>query len=344
MAYAENLSALEKLGKSLFFDNTLSNPVGQSCASCHAPETGFADPRQHNPVSEGVVKWRFTKRNTPTIAYAGYAPNFHFDTQEDMYIGGYFADGRATRMEDQALGPLLSAVEMNNDSQQMIVEKVSRAPYQQQFKRMNGEHIFQDAETAYNAISIALVAYQRSKEINPFNSKYDAYLSGKVKLDPSEKRGLDLFEGKGNCAACHPSAKSSLGNAPLFTDFTYDNIGIAKNKTSPFYTQNKKFNQQGKAHIDLGLYETTGRPSDKGKFKVPTLRNIDLTAPYGHSGQFSTLKDIIEFYNSRDVGQWSAPEVSENLNTEELGDLKLTPQDVNDIEAFMKTLTDGYSQ
>ena len=342
--YAENLSTLENLGKSIFFDNSLSNPVGQSCASCHAPEAGFADPRQNNPVSEGIVKGRFTQRSAPSVAYAGYAPNLYYDAKEDMYVGGYFADGRATTMEDQAIGPLLSAVEMNNSSKKMIVDKVSNAPYQQQFKQIYGDKIFNNIDQAYNAVSSALVAYQRSKELNPFSSKYDAYLAGKIKLSKQEKRGLDLFEDKGKCSDCHPSAKSNLGAAPLFTDFTYDNVGIAKNNKNPFYSQNKKFNQKGQAHIDLGLYETTRRQADKGKFKVPTLRNIALTAPYGHNGIFATLKEIIEFYNTRDVKQWGAPEVSDNVNTEELGDLKLTEQEVDDLEAFMETLTDGYSE
>jgi len=338
---AAELTAIEKLGKSFFFDANLSNPAGQSCASCHSPDTGFADPRQHLPVSEGAVKNRFTLRSAPTVAYAGYSPDFHYDEKEEMFMGGYFTDGRATRMQDQAAGPLLGLVEMNNLSKESIVEKVNKGEFRQLMRGVFGEKIFANKDNAYEKITDALVAYQRSSEVNPFNSKYDHFLAGKAKLTAQEKRGLDIFEkeDKGNCAACHPNTAPDK-ELILFTDFSYDNVGLPKNNKSPFYTQDKAFNPLGKKHIDYGLFETTKKEEDKGKFKVPTLRNIALTAPYMHNGIFETLKDVVEFYNTRDVEKWGEAEVKENVNNDELGDLKLSESEVDDLVSYLKTLSD----
>jgi cytochrome c peroxidase len=181
--------------------------------------------------------------------------------------------------------------------------------------------------------------------VNQFSSKYDYYLAGKVKLTEQEMRGLKIFEDedKGNCAACHPSALGDDGASPLFTDFTFDNLGVAKNFNSPFLSLDKQFNPQQKAYIDKGLGAITGNTAENGLFKVPTLRNIAVTAPYMHNGLFTSLEDVINFYNTRDSDdKWGQPEVKENVNDEELGDLKLTEEEVQDLLAFLKTLTDGY--
>ena len=198
---------------------------------------------------------------------------------------------------------------------------------------------------AFENIVSAIAEFERSPEFRPFTSKYDYYLAGKVKLSKLEKEGLQLFEAedKGNCAACHPSQVGPQGQPPLFTDFTYDNLGVPKNTNSPFYTQSRQYNAEGLDYVDLGLGKTTGRPEDKGKFKVSTLRNVELTPPYLHNGIFHTLGEVVDFYNTRDTrSDWGEPEVPENVNTEELGNLGLTNHEVDAIVAFMKTLTDGY--
>jgi cytochrome c peroxidase len=202
---------------------------------------------------------------------------------------------------------------------------------------------------------------QRTPQFAPFTSKYDAYLAGKAKLTKQEMRGLRLFEreDKGNCAACHPSKPGPRGEPPLFTDFSYDNLGVPRNPDNPFYKLSAKFNPAGELFVDRGLGAALNKQSEDGKFKVPTLRNIALTGPYMHNGYFRPLEGVTAFYNDRDVRPlcgsnrvseaealkqkcWPAPEAISNVNKDELGDLKLTRREVADIVAFMKTLTDGW--
>lgn len=338
------LSPKAMLGKLLFFDTSLSTPTGQSCASCHDPKAGFADPRQQIPVSEGAVRGRFVPRNTPTAAYAAFVPPRHID--KGITIGGLFHDGRANDLKAQATGPLLGALEMNNPSKQAIAAALRRTSYAQRFIVLYGPRALKNDARLFAYALDALVAYERSAEVNPFSSKYDLYLAGKVQLTASEARGLKIFEdeNKGNCAACHSSRADKQGRPPLFTDFSYDNLGVPANPKNPYLSLGKKWNPAGRAYVDLGLGGVTGKKSDHGKFRVPTLRNIALTAPYMHNGVFTKLKDVIAFYNSRDTNKkrWGAPEVAANVNREELGDLKLNKQEAKDLTAFLRTLSDGY--
>ena len=128
----------------------------------------------------------------------------------------------------------------------------------------------------------------------------------------------------------------------MFTDFTYDNLGVPKNPGNPYYTLAPELNPDGFDFIDLGLAITVNDPAENGKFRVPTLRNVAITSPYMHNGIFKTLYEVVAFYNTRDQGPWPPPEVSENVNYEELGDLKLSNQEVEDLVAFLETLTDGW--
>jgi cytochrome c peroxidase len=344
-ASAGQANGLAELGRKLFFDPGLSEPAGQSCASCHVSTAGFADPDRELPVSRGIHPDRFGVRNTPTIAYSMYSPALYFDKEEQHYVGGQFYDGRTSTLEEQAKEPFLDPVEMANPDKASVVDKVRASDYADHFLNVFGKDGLSSVEVAYDNIVTAIAAFERTPVFRPFTSKYDYYLAGKAKLSKEEKRGLELFEAedKGNCAACHPSKPDDKGNPPLFTDFTYDNLGLPINRDNPFYTQSSKFNPDGKNHIDIGLAKTTGRAEDRGKFKVTTLRNISLTPPYFHNGIFSTLKETVDFYNTRDKrADWGKPEVSENVNTDELGDLGLSDQEVADIVTFMKTLTDGY--
>ena len=343
--HAVDLVPKAALGQKLYFDFNLSEPAGQSCASCHLPEAGFADPDRELPVSRGIHPDRFGDRNSPTAAYAMYSPDFHFDKEEQLYVGGQFFDGRATTLEEQAKQPFVNAVEMANPDVATVVRKVRAASYAKDFDKIFGKGSLNDEQIAFENIVSAIAEFERSPEFRPFTSKYDYYLAGKVKLSKLEKEGLQLFEAedKGNCAACHPSQVGPQGQPPLFTDFTYDNLGVPKNTNSPFYTQSRQYNAEGLDYVDLGLGKTTGRPEDKGKFKVSTLRNVELTPPYLHNGIFHTLGEVVDFYNTRDTrSDWGEPEVPENVNTEELGNLGLTNHEVDAIVAFMKTLTDGY--
>jgi cytochrome c peroxidase len=349
-----------RLGRLLFFDATLSEPAGQSCASCHDPTAAFSDPDRSRPTSKGVHRERFGSRNTPSAMYLVFSPAFHFDSKEGHYVGGQFWDGRAATLEEQAKAPFLSQVEMANPDKRAVVEKVRRAAYAAVFDRVYGSGALDDVEEAYERIAGAIAAFERSAEFQPFNSRYDAWQAGKAQLTEQELRGLKLYEDekKGNCAACHPSQRGPKGEAPLFTDFTYDNLGVPRNPDNPFYTQDKTYNPDGAAFVDKGLGGAVKKAEEDGKFKVPTLRNIARTAPYMHNGYFKTLRGVVAFYNDRDVrpackGEateaealkrtcWPAAEVAANVNKEELGDLKLSEQEVDDIVVFMRTLDDGY--
>jgi cytochrome c peroxidase len=345
---AETLTPLETLGKTLFFDDSLSEPAGQSCASCHAPEAGFADPDRHQPTSEGVNPGLFGVRNTPSVAYAAFSPVFRFDVTEGIFIGGQFWDGRASDLEEQAGQPLLNPLEMANTDSEMVVDKVRRSGYASRFEELFGDGALDDVDTAFTHIATAIGAYERSSEISPFTSKYDAFLAGDVALTAREKLGLELFEreDKGNCAACHPSKPSAGAAPPLFTDFSYDNLGVPKNLANPFYRLPESHNPEGAGYLDLGLGGPLAVRSawENGKFKVPTLRNVALTAPYMHNGVFSSLRDVVAFYNTRDTdARWGTPEIADNVNTEELGDLGLSDDEVDAVVAFMLILSDGYT-
>lgn len=338
------------LGRAIFFDATLSEPAGQACASCHAPDRGFSDPRP-GPTSEGAIAGRFGARNAPTAAYAMFAPRFRYEAADGTYVGGLFVDGRADRLEDQAQGPPLNGLEMHNPDRAAYVAKVAARPYAEGLKAIYGADLFTDGDRAFTAISEAVAAFERSAEVSPFTSKYDAFLRGTAALTAQERRGLALFEGRAGCAACHPSAIGGDGKLPLFTDFTYDNLGVPRNPANPFYALPADLNPAGAGYVDLGLGGNArviaeGRAEESlGKFKVPTLRNVARTAPYMHNGVFASLKDVVAFYNrrDRDPGRFGPPEVALNVNREELGDLGLSDEEEDALVAFLNTLSDGYT-
>jgi cytochrome c peroxidase len=338
------LTAKERLGKLLFFDQDLSTPPGQSCASCHSPDAGFGDPGRVLPVSRGAIAGRFGNRNDLTAAYASFIPPLRYDEDEEMWVGGLFWDGRAADLAEQAKGPPLNPLEMANPNAEAVVEAISRAEYSDLFREVYGADALDDATTAYDYFADAVAAYESTSEFSPFDSKYDLYLAGEVQLTDRELRGLELFEreDKGNCAACHPSKGGAESSSLLFTDHTYDNLGVPRNPESPFLYLPEELNPDGADYTDPGLGAVVNDPALNGLFRVPTLRNVAVTQPYMHNGVFKTLYQVVAFYNTRDVAPWPAPEWSNNVNRDELGDLKLTTQEIDDIVAFLHTLTDGY--
>jgi cytochrome c peroxidase len=379
------LNEVEQLGKHLYFDKNLSDPPGQACATCHDPVAGWAGESSEVNVGEAVYRGaraeRAGNRKPPSAAYATQSPALYFDRKEHHFVGGSFWDGRATGWllgnpaAEQAQGPYVNPVEHNLRDEKTVVEQVCTSDYAPLFKHVYGKGICKTPHQAYNAIGQALAAFEGSREVNAFTSKYDYYLKNpkRYPLTRQEMRGLRLFEDekKGNCAACHPSRPDKKGNSPLFTDFTYDNLGIPKNLQNPFYIMPKEINPDGAGWVDPGLggfLATVPRfakyaEESLGKHKVPTLRNVDkrphpgFVKAFGHNGYFKNLEDIVRFYNLRDVlpacsqlqspkaneNCWPEPEVRKNLNTEEMGKLGLTPAEEKDIVAFMKTLTDGWT-
>ena len=342
--------ALAAVGRAVFFDDTLSEPAGQSCASCHDPKHGFTDPRG-TATSEGVIPGSFGNRNAPTAAYAVFSPAFYYDAAGGSYRGGQFLDGRASTLADQAQKPPLNPIEMHNPDAAAYTAKVASRPYATQLRSLFGQDLFADPVHAMTEIAEAVEAFERTKEVSPFSSRYDAYLEGKADLDPQEQLGLALFEGKARCAACHPNRPGSDAQRPLVTDFTYDNIGLPRNPANPFYTQPATVNPDGAAFVDVGLANNPrvmkdgASQANRGRFKVSTLRNVALTAPYTHNGVFTTLKEVVAFYNRRDLDpmQFGPPEVPETVNRLELGNLGLTDAEEDALVAFLNTLTDGYT-
>jgi cytochrome c peroxidase len=368
---AGDLTPEEQLGKFLFFDEILSNPITQSCATCHAPEAGFTGPDSYINLSQaiypGAVHTRAGNRKPPTAAYGGDSPVLYYDGVEELWIGGMFWDGRATGwtlddpLAEQALGPFLNPLEQNLPMARLVVIRVAKSEYAPLFEQVWGPgslDFVNDVAGTYERIGRSIAAYERSDEVNPFTSKYDFYLKGQVELTDQEAEGLALFEGKAMCSACHLSQPGPEKEPPLFTDFTYDNLGVPKNPSNPFYSMPRKWNPDGEDWVDYGLggflksagYEPAVYELELGKQKVPTLRNVDrrpdvdgFVKAYGHNGFFKSLKDIVHFYNTRDVEEWPPAEVALNVNSNELGDLGLSDAEENAIVAFMKTLSDGYT-
>ena len=360
-AAAAPLTPTQQLGKMLFSDKSLSHGGNQACASCHSPAFAFTDPDKTHPTSKGDNPSLFGNRNAPSASYMAYSPVFHYDPDEQTYVGGQFDDGRAPTLEDQAKGPFINPVEMGNASKADVITRLQASPEAAAFTSIYGAGAFNDSDTAYNNIAAAIADYERSPELSPFSSKFDLVQKGQAGFTAQEWRGYQLFTdpAKGNCAACHIATPSPDGTPALFTDFTYDNIGIPKNYHSDFLTDPAQFNPAGQGFLDCGLGAIMNDPSLCGAFKVTTLRNIAITGPYGHNGYFDSLDEIVDFYATRDVkpacvdptvtaalaealGCWPQAEFPDTMNLEELGNLDLTGQDKADIVAFLGTLSDGY--
>ncbi len=381
LAQSNSLTPKEELGKEIYFDK-ISSPDKMACADCHSPKVGFTGPKAainlHGAVYRGAVAQRFGNRKPPSAAYATNSPVFHYDGTEGIFIGGNFWDGRATGellgnpAAEQAQGPFLNPLEHNNASKEDVLEQIANSKYAWMWEVVWGEPIstetYEDIETNYDRLGLTVAEYEASSEVNQFSSKYDYYLLGEADLTDQETWGLTLFNApdKGNCAACHPSNLGTGGELPLFTDYSFDNLGAPKNPENPFYDMDEVYlpngepiNPLGDEWIDWGLggfLEThpdpvwqAMAPQNMGKFKVPTLRNVDkrpgkgFPKAYLHNGAFKSLKDVVHFYNTRDVETWPAPEVAVNINTDEMGNLGLTDEEEDAIVAFMATLSDGYN-
>lgn len=346
---AEELTKKEILGKTLFLDKNLSKNRTQSCATCHNPDAGFSDDR-HNGISKmaslGDDGKSLGDRTAPSALYAKFSPSFHFDEKKKKYIGGQFWDGRASTLEDQAGGPPLNPIEMGMGSKKELVQRIEEnAFYVETFKELFGNDIFKDENKAYDAFTSVVASYEKTDEFSPFDSKYDRYLKGEYDLTVLEDLGRTLFFSNNNnsCATCHV-LKGEDKEGETFTNYEYHNIGVPQNKH--LRTKN------GVKDIDNGLLNNPAVNDEihKGKYKVPTLRNVALTAPYMHNGVFKDLKTVVEFYdkyNNKDRNinpetnlPWEEAEVEETIAKEELKAKALSDRKVDALVAFMKLLTD----
>jgi cytochrome c peroxidase len=246
----QKLAPKEQLGELIFFDANLSTPTGQACEDCHGKDVGWTGPNEASNVLRGGVYHganvsRFGNRKPPTIAYSTFAPNFRLDNATTgAFVGGEFWDGRATgeirgtAAADQATGPFLNPLEMNNSNGDVVVDKVCTSSYADLFKQVWGKNACDDKKKAFDDIAFSIVAFEASKEVSPFTSKYDAYLDGKVKLTDKEMKGLELFKGKAICDNCHIADLGPDGKHPLFTNFIYGDPGTPRNPQNPFYNLN----------------------------------------------------------------------------------------------------------
>jgi cytochrome c peroxidase len=322
----EGLSAAAVAGKALFSDVTLSASGRQSCATCHVAARAFtADPATDHglPVPLGGVNMDQTGfRNAPSLAYASFTPPFSIASGP---TGGFFRDGRASSLAAQAQQPFLTSFEMANHDAAEVVGRLRKSMASlQKFILAFGDAAQGDAETALQDIGLAIAAYEtEDPDFHPFSSKFDFWQQGLAQLNGQEQQGLTLFNDptKGNCTACHPSQRQGYSSHALFTDFTFDNIGVPRNWAIPANGRESTSAVDAEyAYYDLGLcgpftpaaFDVNARPvfaattSLCGLFKVPTLRNIAITAPYFHNGVFSTLRQVIEWYVTRDINNNAA--------------------------------------
>jgi cytochrome c peroxidase len=374
-------ATLIPLGERLFQDRTLSLNENQSCQSCHEPTEGFAASLTGVPtrgsVVEGSVPGRFGDRKPPSAAYASLAPLF--TSSGNNASGGNFWDGRATGARlgnpaaDQALGPFLNPKEQALPDEACVVWKVVRSTYGTAFATAwslglasiafpadvgavcsdptlaVGEPVALSASDrllvhrAYEAVARTLAAYESS--LNVFDSRRDAGLLTAIELE-----GQKIFSSKGKCGQCH----DYKGSRPLYTEFEFHNLGVPRNRANPVY---------GASGFDPGLGGFTGNPAHLGKFRTPTLRNVALGSnrTYMHNGALVSLRQVVQFYSTRDVlpvcteeaqlldparwgpdgdGCWPPPEYPRNLDTQSMGNLGLTDHEVDALVAFMGALTD----
>lgn len=366
LAHGLELSDAE-VGRLLFFDPNLSINRTMSCATCHNPSTAFTDHREsiaEGIVSRGVDGYSFGMRNAPTAAYANTSPAFHFDRDQGRFIGGQFWNGRATTLALQSLGPPLDSHEMAMPNAVEVVKRLQENPiYVEAFKAAYGENIFLIQETyskyrklgspkeqpnAFIAMGNFIQAFEESDYFSPFDSKYDRYLKGEATLTVEEEAGRKLFfeDPEVSCHNCHLTKSAGEAREP-FTNHQYYNIGVPSNPALlALHPEKPNF-------IDEGvLGENTFMKSHKfrGKFKVPTLRNIAYTNPYGHNGYFKNLRTMIEYldhYNNPErttnpeTGKaWATPEVPETIDKDLLKGRALSDKEISDLLAFLRTLSD----
>ena len=318
----KSLAELEELGRQLFFDRKLSHNGTLSCGMCHIPQQGFTS----NQLATAVgIEGRTVKRNTPTLLNVSY-------------LSSLFHDSRESKLEQQIWSPLLAHNEMGNPSIDFVVKSIeANLNYKIAFRKIFDEGI------TMRTIGKALAAYQHT--LVAADSPADRYLySGEENaLSKSEKNGYELFIGKGRCSACHLIQSDSA----LFTDELAHNTGVGYQKAM---TNNDSFFTAKIAQdidvsydvdyvspsaepppSDLGKYEITEVPSDRWKFRTPTLRNVELTAPYMHDGSFQTLGDVVRFYNQ---GGFNNPLLDSLIKP-----LSLSETEEEELVSFLRSLT-----
>lgn len=322
------------LGRALFFDVNLSAARSQSCATCHEPARAFSDPR--GAVSIGGDGRSRGTRNAPALTYAALTPPFA-RAPDGAFRGGFFHDGRAATLAEQAVEPIFNPLEMAlEDTAALRARLAENAAYVASIALLFGDAAFAQDATLRAAVGESLAAFEQTMEFSTFDSRYDRFLRGELTLDRDEERGRALFfSSVVNCSSCHRLPEAAR---ETFTDFTYHNIGVPRNPALAI-------------DVDVGL---GGNPlagtAEEGKFRVPSLRNVAVTAPYMHNGVFSSLRTVLVFYNTYllhtplnpETGEpWGAPEVAGNISHDLLRQGQpLSIVQIDALMAFLRALTD----
>lgn len=359
---------LVALGRRLFTDPALSEPHGTSCASCHDPARAFAPTLSPRAMAagrtpQGSRAGHFSARTAPSLLYVRYVPRRYFYEDDDATVpapfGGLFADGRADTLPEQVQGPLFDRDEMNNASPRALLRKIRADGIAPALSAAFGPAVLDDPKRMLDAVGRCLQAYLQSDEMAPFNSRFDAFLRGGAALSPAELRGLAVFKNpeRGNCVACHTMTDTARRpERSLFTDFGYEAIGVPRNPRLPA--------NRDARHFDTGLDGTARRlhwpqPAQWcGFFRTPTLRNVAVRQSFMHNGALHTLRDVVAFYATRatDPAHWYhgarfddvPPACRANINTATMPlnrragtQAALTDVDIDDLVAFLRTLTDA---
>ena len=350
------------VGDKLFDEPALSAGGNLACASCHEPSRGHADPDGVFLPLGGPRRDQQGLRSSPSLNYLSDNTAFRFNRQGPPQ-GGFTWDGRADSRAAQALAPLLAANEMANSSEAEVARRVRALSYFAEL--VFAYSLPTDASNAQvvQALQQALADYQQGDvDYQPYTSKFDAVLDSRATLTPQEDRGRNLFSNpqRGNCASCHSITPPAGSTRPLFTNFEFHALGVPRNNSAA--TADPNF-------FDMGLCgpvrtDLANRTDLCGLFKVPTLRNVARTAPYFHNGAVATLEDAVSFYATRDTepARWYPAQGGTVIKFNDLpaayranvnqqapfGQLpgqapRLSPQEVQDVVAFLRTLNDGFA-
>ena len=342
------------VAQALFKEKALSASGQLACASCHTDETAHSTAAGVALPVGGVLMNQQVLRSSPSLLYKSTTPAFSFQNNGDP-IGGFDWDGRANTMADQAAGPLLASNEMANANINVLVARLRALSYYNDFARLFNVPANATDQQVYDILRGAFETYQRQDpDYLLFNSKFDQFLDGTATLSASEERGRQLFNtpNKGNCASCHSSQIGPGQQRPLFTNFRYAALGVPRNAAI--------IANQDPTFFDMGLCgpvrtDLSARTDLCGQFKIPTLRNIAITAPYFHNSSVDTLTNVVKFYATRDSNP--ALWYTVNGSVVKFNDLpanlrgnvpinrapfnsNLTTQEIDDIVAFLQTLTD----
>ena len=396
---AAPLSAMAQLGRLIFFDPSLSSSNQLSCASCHNPEHAYGPPNDAPAMLGGphlalqgvraVPSLKYLERqssfsigpengenesvNLTQLATAGsQAPRADKTAQDTAQTavnmvpqGGLFWDGRADTLQDQAMGPLLNPLEIDGGSVEAVLAKLRHAPYAPRFGQLFGASIFDTPHLAVAEALFAVARYQiEDPSFHPYTSKFDYWLEGKARFTAAEMRGYLLFNDphKANCGGCHLDQPTKDGLPPVFTDQQFEALGAPRNTA---------LSVNGDAgYFDLGIcgpYRADMREQTQycGMFLTPTLRNVATRHVFFHNGVFHSLREVLDFYNFRDVDPGRVYPLGADGTVEKWNDLPpryranvdvsdppfdrkpgdapaMTAEDEQDVIAFLQTLTDGY--